>query len=223
MCDLLHQKMSPALGTPSSRGVRQLIALVNMLCAGGICFSTAFCPRPNRSAQTDVQCTHGAPLCRPVVAAAHSLAQLAALAATAFAQTGSTPPWLLRQVDAGCTALGSCAVLSRHVAQLSTQTAYRLGAACSLGLGPGRMFLETSMAAVQLIPTLDADLGFASVCLVQVLALAENMSGVLSPEHQPQASAAFASSAAKPAALLPWLATFTRAVPIVVARAGQGE
>lgn len=161
-------------------------------------------------------------LCRPVVAAAHSLALLAAAAAAALAQPGNVPLWLPGQVGAGCAVLASCAVLSRYAPQLSAQAAYRLGAACSLVLGPGCTVLEGCAAATQLLPE-GAAFSFAGICRAQVAALAATLDSLLLPEHQPQAAAAFASSTANPAALLPWLASLSQAMSLVVATTGRGE
>ncbi len=145
------------------------------------------------------------------------------MAAAALAQPGDVPQWLIWQVIAGCKALASCAELSCSAPQLSAQAAYRLGAACSLVLGPGRAVLEDSIAAAQLMPSYSTYLGFASICRVQVKALAATLTGVLSPEQQPQAAAAFAGSAAKPAALLPLLAALSDAIPLIVVRTRRGK
>lgn len=93
-------------------------------------------------------------------------------------------------------------------------------------LGPGRTVLQISLPVVQLgalLPSSAMALGFASMCHVQVTALAALLNNVLLPERQPQAVAAFASSAAKPAALLPWLATLSTAVSLVATKSGPGE
>ncbi len=168
---------------------------------------------------------HSAPasFCRPVLATANSLSQLAAAAAAAYAQLSIVPIWLSRQLQDGCLALIRCAVLSAYAPQLSAQTAYRLGAACSLVFGPGRTALERIAAAVQALPSPDFTLALASMCRGQVKALAATMNGVLRSEVQPQAAAAFASSVAKPAVLLPLLVALSQAVPLVVTRTGQGE
>lgn len=148
-------------------------------------------------------------LCSPVVAAAHSLAQLAAAAAAAFSRPRMATRWRLQQVDAGCAALASCILLACDAQQVSAHAAQTLGAACSLVLGPGRTVLERSMpAGRQRLPAAAAS-QLASICDAQVTALESMLAGVLSPECRPEAAAVLASSTAKPAALLPWLATLS--------------
>ena len=131
--------------------------------------------------------------------------------------------WLPRQIDVGCAALASCIVLTCRAPRLSAQAAYVLGAACSLVLGPGRTVLERSTAsfAAHRLPLAAALLPQASICQVQVVTA--TMDRVLSLDRQPQAAAAFANSTAKPAVLLPWLLTVSRALPLVVAEMSQGE
>lgn len=119
--------------------------------------------------------------------------------------------------------LASCVALACYAPQLSAQAAYKLGAACSLMLGPGCTVLKANMPAAQLPPSVVQLSRCATVCWVQVPALAAVMDGILRPERQPQAAAAFASSAAKPAALLPWLAALCRALLLVGTEAGRGE
>lgn len=131
--------------------------------------------------------------------------------------------WLLLQMHYGCVALASCVMLSLRATQLSAQAAYVLGAACSLVFGPGRTVLERIVAssAAQQLPLLATELARSTIRQVHVVAAV--LKRVLSPEHQPQAAAAFANTAAKPAALLPWLATVSRTLPLVLADIDQGE
>lgn len=121
---------------------------------------------------------------RPVTAVAHSLAQLTAAAASALAQPHNPPHWVVYQVDAGCSVLASCALLACSAPELSAQAAYRLGAACSLVLGPGCALIEASAADVQQYPTARTARALASVCHAQITALATTLDGVLLPRQQ---------------------------------------
>ena len=56
-------------------------------------------------------------VCRQLLAVADSLLSLAA-AASRVLSGGSVPTWLPMQVEAGCLALGSCAMLARAAEQL---------------------------------------------------------------------------------------------------------
>ena len=160
-----------------------------------------------------------------MLAAAHSPAQLAAAAAAVLDQDqpGYAPAWLTGQIGSSCAVLASCVALSCYAPQLSAQAAYRLGAACSLVLGPGRTVLEASTPAVQLPPSAAQTQRCATICWVQVPALAAILNGILRPERQPQAAAALASTAAKPSALVPWLAALCRTLSLVGTKAGGGE
>lgn len=175
----------------------------------------------SKAPQNTAAFTQCSPFCRPVVAAANSLAELAAAAAAALVHPGNAQRWLLWQVDAGCAALASCVLLACYAQRLSGEVAYRLGAACRLVLGPGLTVLEHRLAAAQQQPPAAAALRITCFWHSQVVTAA--LEGMLLPERQPQAAAAFASSVANPAALLPWLATLSRAVPFVAGTLGQGE
>jgi len=158
-----------------------------------------------------------------VAAAAHSLSQLAAAAVPVLAQPGGRTACLERQVDAGCYVLDSLVLISNNRPQLTAHTAQQLESACSLVFGPGRTVLERIVAssAAQHLPLLATELARSTIRQVHVVAAV--LERVLSPEHQPQAAAAFANTAAKPAALLPWLATVSQTLPLVLADIDQGE
>ncbi len=179
-------------------------------------------PMP-RAVQHDSDCSQCASFCRPVLAAAHSPARLAAAAAAVLDQPGYAPAWLTGQIGASCAVLASCTALACSAPQLSAQAAYRLGAACSLVLGPGRTVLEASTPAVQLPPSAAQTQQCATICWVQVPPLTAILDGFLRPERQPQAAAALAITAAKPSALLPWLAALCRTLSLVGTKAGGGE
>ena len=179
--------------------------------------------RMPRAVQHDTDVSQCTPLRRPVLAAAHSPARLAAAAAAALEQPGYAPAWLTGQIGASCAVLASCVALSCYAPQLSAQAAYRLGTACSLVLGPGCTVLKTNVPAVQLPPSAAQLSQCATLCWVQVPALAAILDGILRPEHQPQAAAALASTAAKPSALVPWLAALCRTLSLVGTKAGGGE
>lgn len=156
------------------------------------------------------------PNCRQLAAAAHSLSGLAVAAARALEQPGAPRPWIPGQVEAGCLVLEALAMLARGMPHISPQTAFKLGAACSLVLGPGRTVINICLetrAAGQLLPA--ARILLPGCCSAELAAVLSIAAEVLLPERQPQAAAAFASSTAKPSALLSWLATLTEALPLV--------
>lgn len=160
--------------------------------------------------------------CRRLATAARSLSELAVQMAEALAQPNGGPSWLHEQIEAGCTALSSCMQLACYVPRLSAQAAFKLGAACSLVLGPGRAALAACLAAATAYPAQDALYDLADAVGFQLSAVTITLVGVLHPQHQPQAAAAFASSTAKPAVLLPWLAALTDAMPLALSGADQG-
>lgn len=133
------------------------------------------------------------------------------------------PSWLISQVDAGCIVLCSCAALASQAPQLSPQTAYKLAAACSLVFGPGRTLLEAALDAAQSEPTTALARFLPRGCKAQLQAVASTVNGVLVPTSQPQAVAAFASSGARPAVFLPWLAVVSGAVLHAVSRTAPGK
>lgn len=162
--------------------------------------------------------------CRQLGAAAQGLAELATAVACALAQSGSQHSWTLTQVMSGCSALNSCVELACRLAHLPSQTAFKLGAACSLVFGPGRAALDVCFAAAagsHSNPEAAGVLaGFAATQLASVMSL---VSHVLEPGRQPQAAAAFASSTARPSTLLPWLSALTQAVSAALDSCDEGE
>lgn len=162
--------------------------------------------------------------CRQLGSAAQGLAELATTAARALGQSGGLHPWTLNQVMSGCSALNSCVELACRLARVPSQTAFKLGAACSLVFGPGRAALDVCFAAATGSHSSPEALGvladFAANQLASVMLLA---SMILEPGRQPQAAAAFASSTARPAALLPWLAALTQAVSAALDGCDEGE
>lgn len=160
---------------------------------------------------------------RLLAAAAGSLSRLAAAAAAVIDQHGHTPPWLLQQVDAGCSVLASCADLATRAPQLSAQAAAQLGAACSLLLGPGSAVLGANMAALQSQSAALAVQALADSCYFQTLGIVLIATDVLLPKRQPAAASAFVSNTATPAAVLSWLRVLSQAVPLMARGAETGE
>lgn len=79
-------------------------------------------------------------VCRQLLAVADSLLSLAA-AASRVLSSGHVPTWLPMQVEAGCLALASCAMLARAAQQLPAASAFKIVAASGLALGPGTLLL----------------------------------------------------------------------------------
>ena len=123
--------------------------------------------------------------------------------------------WLV-QVEAGCAVLSDCAELAGGLPQLSPQTAFKLGTACSLVFGPGRAAIAATLAASG-VWSADAQHAAAhllpSFCDFQLATVAYLAGGL--PSRQPQAAAAFANSIASPVVLLPWLDVLTRALSML--------
>lgn len=154
---------------------------------------------------------------------AQGLCGLAAAGARALQQPATAPLWLLTQFMAGCTVLACCLTLGDSMTQLSGTAAFKLGAACSLVLGPGRVLLQMSMAAATADPAPAKLETLAHATAAQVSAVAGALALLGRPSRQPQALAAFAASTAKPSALLPWLSTVTQAVPQALSCPRPGE
>ena len=162
--------------------------------------------------------------CRQLGSAAQGLAELATAAAHALAQSGGQQPWKLTQVMSGCSALNSCVTLACRLPRLPSQTAFKLGAACSLVFGPGRRALEACLTvAMDSLSSPEAVGLLADVAATQLASVMLLVSEVSEPGRQPQAAAAFAGSTARPSALLPWLAALTRAVSIALPSCDEGE
>lgn len=79
-------------------------------------------------------------VCRQLLAVADSLLSLAA-AASRVLSSGHVPTWLPMQVEAGCLALASCAMLARAAQQLPAASAFKIVAASGLALRPGTLLL----------------------------------------------------------------------------------
>lgn len=107
-----------------------------------------------------------------------------------------------------CNALNTCMILASSKPQLSSHTAFKLGAACNVVFGPGVAALKASAAA--------AAASLENLAAVQLTTVALLVSIVLNPERQPQAMAAIGRSAAKPSALLHWLAVVSDPVPLAL-------
>ncbi len=141
-----------------------------------------------------------------------------------MAQPGGGPPWMLAQTVSACIVLKNCILLARDAPQLSSQTAFKLGAASCLVFGPGTAALNMCVAAALAShPGPSEMVTVAKLAAVQIDSVVLLMTELLQPSSRPQAAAAFASSTAKPSALLPWLAALSAALPLVVAGLAQGE
>lgn len=138
---------------------------------------------------------------------------------------GDRSLWLLQQANAGCSTVNSLMYLAGHVPQLSSQTAFKLGAACGLVFGPGANALHYLLAAAT-DPGHDQEAAAADLmitCGVQLSAVLSAITRVISRSRYPQAAAAFANSTAKPLAILPWVQTLSCALLVAAARAEPGE
>ena len=150
--------------------------------------------------------------CRQLVALAQSLADVAPALQLAVRSGGS--PWLGLQVMAGCKALTGAHMLINDLLalRLSSQTAFKMAAACGLVFGPGAALVEAPSAPGQLAAS-SSNVGHATELLYsQLAAVAGTVTTVLGPEQQRRAAAAFAASTGKPAALVPWLVGLCRAL-----------
>lgn len=141
----------------------------------------------------------------------------------AFARPERALSLLLVQALAGCAALASCVRLACRARQLSDETAFQLGDACSLVFGPGTGLLNARVWAAQLLPALAPRPILADICHAQLCALVLLWTDVLLPERKPHAATHFASIIAKPSTLLPWLAALSQAVPFVPAGTEPGK
>ena len=140
-----------------------------------------------------------------------SLAELAR-AALRMLSSGTEPPWLPLHLNAGYEAAFACSLLATHAAELSAATSFKVAASCSLVFGPGAALLERQLqlhGAMAGGATTPAQL--QEGCDVQLTAVAWALQ-MLHPSPRLKAAAAFAGSAGKPAALLPWLRTVSRAL-----------
>ncbi|KAI7842248.1 hypothetical protein COHA_003889 [Chlorella ohadii] len=151
-----------------------------------------------------------------LVAVADSVTALEAAASRALA-SGTAPRWMGVQVNAGCLALASCAQLALGIQQLPAASAFKIGAGCALVFGAGTALIAQPLLAA--VGQLDGNAAPAERVLImsdaQLAAIAVCLAGLLHPSKQPAAAAAFASSTAKPAALLRWLLLTARTMAAV--------
>ena len=129
------------------------------------------------------------------------------------------PAWLQHQVNAGCAALQTLVYLAHITPMRTAKTAVQLQAACALVIGPGRASLQSLAAAVQTGEEGAARL-LCDVWYAQFSTLLIMVAGLLCPDKRLQA--AFASSTAKPSALLPWLAVLSQALPLMDSSGNPG-
>lgn len=131
------------------------------------------------------------------------------------ALSGRSFPRLMQHVTAGATALLGCLNLAAGMPQLSDQAAFKLAAACSLIFGPGLLVLRQCAQLDALMEAVGTQLSAITAVVARVLL----------PSLRPQAARAYGSSTAKPAALLPWLAVVSQAVPLISSsdNAGAGQ
>lgn len=156
---------------------------------------------------------------RLVLAATEALAGFSSAAAAALASSGAASPaqpappmGLTAQMLAATSSLTSCISLVGINPSLPAQTAVRIGAACSLVFGPGCSLLGWLLKAAEAAPSTAVRSQIDSLCASQLESVASTAL-VLGCNSTPQAAAAFAAGTAKPAALLPWLATVMCAIP----------
>lgn len=117
--------------------------------------------------------------------------------------------------------------MASSIVQLSPQTGFKLGAACTLVLVPGeralRAFMAGAKAGLQPPAVQNAYAQLVEACVNQLAAVTSAVSSVLHRKNQPQAAAAFASSTARPLLSLPWVHALSQAVLQAVAWAGPGK
>lgn len=121
------------------------------------------------------------------------------------AASGQVSTQLLAHVWAGVTAADACAVLACTVALLEPMAAFAIGTACSLVFGPG----TTMLASAVLSQPPEVVLEFAKAQLGAVMLVVVDL---LPPRHLSREAAAFARSTARPAVMLPWLGTLSKAL-----------
>lgn len=138
-------------------------------------------------------------------------------------QPSAEPLWFTRQLSAGCSVLNSLMRLAGGTGQLSAHTAFKLGAACSLVLGPGAVVLYAHSQGAQTTQEPSTLGGIANEAGVQLSAVLAAMSAVLHPSEQPQAAAAFASNTAKPSRLLRWVAVLSGALQLAISSSAPGN
>lgn len=80
--------------------------------------------------------------CRRLIALAQSTTDLAPTLSHAIRSGSGTGVWLAQQALAGCLALEAVQLLAEWLPQLSSQAAFKLGAACSMAFGPGAAVAE---------------------------------------------------------------------------------
>lgn len=145
-----------------------------------------------------------------------SLRNLAAAASRALS-AGTVPPWVLLQLRAGCCTLAACAQLACG-AQLQAASAFKIASAFSLIFGPGAALLGLQLDAAEQATTRRS---LGPLCDVQLVAVYACTFNTLDSSEQTAAAAAFASSTAKPAALLPWLLATARTLAAVDSQHGE--
>lgn len=146
-----------------------------------------------------------------LVAAAQSVGGLTQAASRALS-SGTAPPWLVLQVNAGCDVIYGCSQLAAGAAELSAATAFKIGAACSLVFGPGAVLLEKQLQEAVLGAGAAAPVERLRVGLNAQLGAVVLAHGMYEPLHQLKVHTAFAGSTGKPAALMPWLHKVSRAL-----------
>ena len=134
---------------------------------------------------------------------AESIADFAPAAARVIS-CGAVPPDLQIQFRAACEALTGCLLLGGALEDISATAAFKIGAACSLVLGPGAAMLELALTRTRSEASADMSTVLLGICLAHLQAVGPAVGGAL-PCNQTKAAAAFANSTGKPATLLPWL------------------
>lgn len=169
-----------------------------------------------------------------MLAAAEAFVSFSAAAATALGSSGASAQrlpaqGLIAQMMAATSALTSCLTLVGLIPSLTAAAAVRIGAACSLVLGPGCTLLGRLVQAVEAAPSSSQEAlrGQAnSLCACQLEAVTSTTL-LLTSNNTAQAATAFAAGTAKPAALVPWLAAVVRAIRCNTgscgSRAGEGK
>lgn len=169
--------------------------------------------------------THPSPLLRrPLLDLAQRLVEFNGLL-RAFLEAGTAPPQaqVLRtfQFKAACVSVQAVAALGMQLSpQLSPKEAFSLAAPCQLLFDCGttivehqrevaRLALAAPLADPQEVPRREQGVRDEqrSFVTLQLAAACNFAAHVLTIEGHPKAAAAFAAATARPAVLLPWLAT----------------
>ena len=142
------------------------------------------------------------------------LQQFGTLSRELLGAAASNPAAVGIQFDAACVTIQGCALLSNWL-PLGHSDAFRLASSLELVFGAGMHFLQQDLTQ----PTNMA--GLLVECKHQLAAVGTTLQRAAHPEVQSEAVAAFARTAGRPQAVLPWLLTVSQALLAVPADCGR--